>query len=1041
MSHPIVWMWDIMFYPLGNTTAICLTQDLSPEQDADILLLGCGDPRNILYTTHADVTTQGSRNLDITCCDMEPAVLEEQEPGESMWDIFFHFKISKAASARISEIAGQLSQASSTIGDWKQSKWGPYIKMVDLQTLAALQRHWKLYADFNKLPATRMDKFRGEHSQLSKRFTAMHANNAGVGRSAGILWHEAMTPMAELFKTYWETGTTSTALDDIKAATEVNSTFVYSTAGESFNPHYGTFPQGFHFMPAFSPILSDPTGQPKGDKDKIMDVAKRQFAAWCKSFNTARLADAITLRFFSGEATALCRALDVFSKTDEAETGIFACQWRGSDINLSHCMPMPLSFDVIDTSNLLDHLGALNVLVISQPLLKRRPKSQSVLYTETLLPTGKDPTISFLSRVCADIPTIAMLFGLTPRAYVSGFTTHSNAHEIIVSSTFKEVQQYHERVAWVDPASGDRHSFSSKNLVAFEAQDLAKTLSALYVKMFRDEHMDPELMLNPSIALAKERSEAHYHRESFVLLLRLVRSRVRLVKGDWDQLIGAFLGYVAKNKESILERNHYQDLCLQLHLYGLYSGRSMQPSWQLERREGTPNIKIFDGWNDIPPVVCLVVVVPRKSLGVLMNEQAGGPRFQMNLIAGSAYHNNYSSLQGVWGSCNRDSSDSTRVSIQEDPAGVHGTSDLIVSFWASSYLLVTADTTARFALRLNPLAIINFQRKLGTNLELFSTSIENKKQVHILRDRPMINSTVQRISQLALGLSLPISRPGTILNQVGIDKGEGSMFAYSATSLTARLDIDSLEEQAALLNGASVSATQVSPCAMEVFVGEHRHIISCPYPVQGASNRLRIARKSHYVEVILNFSNPIGPEGYALDTYPVVRHGPYTPWNIHHINLDRMPIVDVKSKDKINWVKIHCVFQVSDRERAVSEVAKSKPENVMINVKESIYIMFTHYTGHEGGPTRVFCLTEPSGNLGVYTVVLVAGIRLDLASSTIVLDAAVVPLSLAKMPALLTAMQGLSSRGKEVEHLTTAGEEVVAWKRLLPVLVQISHAR
>ncbi|KAG8723298.1 hypothetical protein FRC09_003899 [Ceratobasidium sp. 395] len=830
--------------------------------------------------------------------------------------------------------------------------------------------------------------------------------------------------MAKLFKTYWETGTTSTSLDDVNATTEVNPTFVYSTAGESFNPHYGTFPQGFHFMPAFCPILSDPAGQPTSDKDKIMDVAKRQFAAWCKSFHTARLADAITLRFFSGEATALCRALDVFSKTDEAQTGIFACQWRGSDINLSNCMPMPLSFDVIDTSNLLDHLGALNVLVITQPLLKRRPKSQSVLYTETLLPTGKDPTISFLSRVCTDVPTIAMLFGLIPRAYVSAFTTQSNAHEIIVSSSFKEVQQYHERVAWVDPASGDRHSFSSKNLVAFEAQDLAKTLSALYVKMFRDEHMDQELMLNPSIALAKERSEAHYHRESFVLLLRFVRSRVRLVKGDWDQLVYALLGYVAKNKESILERNHYQDLCLQLHLYGLYTVSSMQPSWQQVRRDGTPNLKIFDGWDDIPPVVCLVVIVPRKSLGVLMNEKAGGPRFQMNLIAGSAYHNNYSSLQGVWGSCVRDPNHSNRVSITEDPAGVHGTSDLIISFWASSYLLVTADTTARFALRLNPLSIINFQRRLGTNLELFNTSIENKTHVHILRDRPMGGSTVQRISQLALGLSLPMSRPGTVLDQVGIDKGEGSMFAYSAASLTARLDIDSSDEQAVLLNGASVSATQVSPCAMEISVGEHRHIISFPYPIQGTSNRLRIARKSHYVEVILNFSNPTGPGGYTLDTFPVVRHGPYTPWNIHHTNLDRMPILDVKSKDKVSWVKSHCVFQLSDRERAVSEIAKSRPENVMINVKESMYAMFTHYTGLDGGgPTRVFCLTEPSGNLGVYTVVLIAGIRLDLSSSTLVLDAAVVPLSLAKMPVLLPAIQGLRSRGKEVEHLTTAGEE------------------
>ena len=42
------------FYPLGNTPAVCLIQDLPPELDADILLLGCGDARNVLYTAHAD---------------------------------------------------------------------------------------------------------------------------------------------------------------------------------------------------------------------------------------------------------------------------------------------------------------------------------------------------------------------------------------------------------------------------------------------------------------------------------------------------------------------------------------------------------------------------------------------------------------------------------------------------------------------------------------------------------------------------------------------------------------------------------------------------------------------------------------------------------------------------------------------------------------------------------------------------------------------------------------------------------------------------
>lgn len=43
------------FYPVGNTPAVSLTQSLPSAKDAaEILLLGCGDLRNILFTAHVD---------------------------------------------------------------------------------------------------------------------------------------------------------------------------------------------------------------------------------------------------------------------------------------------------------------------------------------------------------------------------------------------------------------------------------------------------------------------------------------------------------------------------------------------------------------------------------------------------------------------------------------------------------------------------------------------------------------------------------------------------------------------------------------------------------------------------------------------------------------------------------------------------------------------------------------------------------------------------------------------------------------------------
>ena len=54
MACPVLWPENTFLYPIGNTAPSCFTRNLAPEIDADILLLGCGDPRSILHTIHSD---------------------------------------------------------------------------------------------------------------------------------------------------------------------------------------------------------------------------------------------------------------------------------------------------------------------------------------------------------------------------------------------------------------------------------------------------------------------------------------------------------------------------------------------------------------------------------------------------------------------------------------------------------------------------------------------------------------------------------------------------------------------------------------------------------------------------------------------------------------------------------------------------------------------------------------------------------------------------------------------------------------------------
>jgi hypothetical protein len=57
MSIPLFFPAKYFFYPVGNTPAVSLTRDVAPEKDVNLLLLGCGDPRNVLCTIHTDGVT------------------------------------------------------------------------------------------------------------------------------------------------------------------------------------------------------------------------------------------------------------------------------------------------------------------------------------------------------------------------------------------------------------------------------------------------------------------------------------------------------------------------------------------------------------------------------------------------------------------------------------------------------------------------------------------------------------------------------------------------------------------------------------------------------------------------------------------------------------------------------------------------------------------------------------------------------------------------------------------------------------------------
>jgi hypothetical protein len=63
------------FYPFGNTPAVNFLRDYRPSNsdNVDILALGCGDARNLLFSLRSEHKGNGCK-FNFTVCDLNPAV-------------------------------------------------------------------------------------------------------------------------------------------------------------------------------------------------------------------------------------------------------------------------------------------------------------------------------------------------------------------------------------------------------------------------------------------------------------------------------------------------------------------------------------------------------------------------------------------------------------------------------------------------------------------------------------------------------------------------------------------------------------------------------------------------------------------------------------------------------------------------------------------------------------------------------------------------------------------------------------------------------
>ena len=371
--------------------------------------------------------------------------------------------------------------------------------------MKSLRKFWVSYSQVHDCVhvENRARNANQKRSQEIAKTKAIH----GV-RSAGPFLFDAVETMAHVYKEYWKIGVVGGNPRDKadlgnNSLGLVNPMFAVSSApAGDYAVHYGTEPLlGFHVAEAFSSHPEGRTGATKGVNDYVIDVAKAQFKAWCYSFKKYVENGRVYLELLSGETIGFCHELQLQLRFQTELGGSargYVKPWTSRPLLLERFVGrrkndkigLFSTYDIIDSSNLSDHVGLINVLTATLPLLRQSPSS--VLYSESLLKASKNIDKSLSGVLGSDVATFALLIGIAPVELLSGITMEAVSNEVALTAYHDKgkgaQQQFRMRIPRKYPQFTDplllksMDSQSANGLqVEWEPEALSAYLFSLYL--------------------------------------------------------------------------------------------------------------------------------------------------------------------------------------------------------------------------------------------------------------------------------------------------------------------------------------------------------------------------------------------------------------------------------------------------------------------------------------------------------------------------------------------------------------------------------
>ncbi|KAM0086557.1 hypothetical protein ACKRZS_000977 [Fusarium odoratissimum] len=1096
MLTPTIAVKTSFLYAAGNTPATSLTRSVPQGQDVTVLSLGCGDLRNILYTTylekglreyqstfphHLKLIRSAQRKIDFTCCDVVEKIvgmwlalhhstthvdqklarnaffliflLDEdcKLSDEQLWNVYYHFFVDEETANIVSDTATKLLSVSKSLDEWNSSIWGKSIRFCDADTLSDVRRVWmSIKAVASKCQS---DSYMETFQQNIQPSKDIHEQKLGEGRtnlsamrSAAPLSIQAGTKLGDISAQYWKNGTVTPR----QAKDKLPNPLLASLLSENDILHYASDPVlGFHLATAYAALLEGSPLEPKirGKEFVASAAAKTQFNEWISAFKS--LQSNIVIRFAVADALTLCHSFQA-AHTTAKPANLYRRTWDPRPLVLD---PKdygkggsgPSAFDMIDTSNLCDHIGALNILFAAGPLLKDEPWAS--LFTELLIRPEGDQKNALDKILSGHAPTISLLLGFSPVQYWTNAKVESHVDEIFLGlmNEAKGETQTRNRLAWKRDNQFSGQARHGK--LHIDSKQLIKLLSPLYDYMFEAEN------ISQSNVGQRSNTYGHFIRTSFATMLKIVMARVAT---DWPSMCSALIDSIAQDHRFLLASNGMQDLCLQLHLLGV----NTEP-WIIQESRSIPQNGGFNRWKSLPPAVAVTVVVPRPAIARLYKHQNNPLGLASPPLVGSvrSSHNATEGWQNIFGDIQisfgnvktkkMSDEDEFQVVIERDRDGWAGDSPLVASFYVPTSTLQSEPNSALVGLCVPPTGqnSLIYGPILGMTMTVFETRTDDKASVFVTKHLPGHDGYPAVCSAVK-----PLENA---VNQGQDDKTTKILLEISPSesvisTVTGHLDITSKKGKGFLKDKVPIEFRQKSPFVIDIVFGKHDLIcpLNFPVPVIKDGMKSRVARTTGYIELIAPLAQP-GSSPILLDfAYPSAISSSGVPacLNMPHLNLNNLPVIDLENKDRNRWMTTLTSMQFSAREKYLRTVRDESgiSHDPMVNFKESVFTMFMIATGLQAGQTGLFAINHPKRG-GIHMLVFVSAIRIDGDAASVVIDAAIIPFTMelitsGRMESFLLILRELECGSIDVDDA-----ELCLWKKALPSMVERcrtwSHSR